>query len=450
MTTAGTADERLAIQVSDLHEVFRLYTDRPPGIKERLYRFRRSRFEEFHALKGVSFNVRHGESVALIGHNGSGKSTLLKCLAKILPADQGSVAVNGRVATLLELGAGFHPDLSGRENIYLNGAILGLPRKEIDAAFERITEFAGVTEFIDQPVRNYSSGMYVRLGFAIAVHVQPDILLVDEVLSVGDAYFQERSLERMRQFNQRGNTVVLVSHDLNAVQALCERTLVLHHGHLVFDGPTEDAIETYEELVHGDTDPRESPEPEEPEEEGRTGDGKVRVVDVRMTTPDADPLEGPLTSGTPFVLHIEIEATEDIVASGGLTAGFSLRRPDMALYVYETRTSWRGIYLAPPPEGHRATVSFELDGNVVAGEYYIDTFIGSATSKAIHDRWQGAGQLKVSGELYDFGVAQLNARVGIDNPDGVWPEDSLPPPLGEGGPRSHTWRDTGTPPPSAR
>jgi ABC-type polysaccharide/polyol phosphate transport system ATPase subunit len=293
MTTAGTADERLAIQVSDLHEVFRLYTDRPPGIKERLYRFRRSRFEEFHALKGVSFNVRHGESVALIGHNGSGKSTLLKCLAKILPADQGSVAVNGRVATLLELGAGFHPDLSGRENIYLNGAILGLPRKEIDAAFERITEFAGVTEFIDQPVRNYSSGMYVRLGFAIAVHVQPDILLVDEVLSVGDAYFQERSLERMRQFNQRGNTVVLVSHDLNAVQALCERTLVLHHGHLVFDGPTEDAIETYEELVHGDTDPRESPEPEEPEEEGRTGDGKVRVVDVRMTTPDADPSKGP-------------------------------------------------------------------------------------------------------------------------------------------------------------
>jgi ABC-type polysaccharide/polyol phosphate transport system ATPase subunit len=446
MTTAGPGDERLAIQVADLHEVFRLYSDRPPGIKERLYRFRRSRFEEFHALKGVSFDVRHGESVALIGHNGSGKSTLLKCLARILPADQGTVTVNGRIATLLELGAGFHPDLSGRENVYLNGAILGLPRREIEAAFESICDFAGVTEFIDQPVRNYSSGMYVRLGFAIAVHVQPDILLVDEVLSVGDAYFQERSLERMRLFNQRGNTVVLVSHDLNAVQALCERTLVLHKGHLVFDGPTKDAIEYYEELVHGGTDPRESPEPVEAEEEGRTGDGRVRVVDVRLTDPDGEQLSGALPSGSPFSLAIEIEAVDDVVADGGLTVGFSLRRPDMALYVYETRTSWRGSYLAPPPQGQRATVTFELDGNVVAGEYYIDTFLGSATSKAIHDRWQGVAQLKVSGELYDFGVAQLNARVGIFNPDGVWPEDSLPPPLEEGGPRAHAWRDTGTPP----
>jgi ABC-2 type transport system ATP-binding protein len=440
--TTDPADERLAIKVSDLHEVFRLYKDRPPGLKERLYRFRRSHFEEFHALKGVSFDVRRGESLAIIGHNGSGKSTLLKCLAKILPADQGTVSVNGRIATLLELGAGFHPDLSGRENVYLNGAILGMPKSELDAAFDAICEFAGVTEFIDQPVRNYSSGMYVRLGFAIAVHVRPDILLVDEVLSVGDAFFQERSLERMRAFNQRGNTVVLVSHDLSSIQALCERTLVLHQGRLVFDGPTEDAVEVYEEIIHGPKDPREpEPEPEEPQEElWRTGDERVQVVEVRIETSQG-PVTSPIASGAPFTLAIEIEARTDVIADGGLTVGFDLRRPDMALYVYETRTSWRGSYLAPLAAGDRATVRFDLDANVVAGDYLVDTFIGSATTNAVHDRWQGAAELTVSGQLYDFGVAQLNARVHIWNPDGVWPEESLPPALDEGGPRHHPLRD---------
>ncbi len=439
MTAPGPGDERVAIRVTDLHEVFRLYAERPPGLKERLYRFRRARYEEFHALAGVSFTVRHGESLGIIGHNGSGKSTLLKCLARILPADQGSVEVNGRVATLLELGAGFHPDLSGRENIFLNGAILGMPRAELEAAFDSICEFAGVTEFIDQPVRNYSSGMYVRLGFAIAVHVDPDILLVDEVLSVGDAYFQERSLDRMRSFNQRGKTVVLVSHDLASVRALCERTLVLHRGQLVFDGPTEQAIERYTELIHGDRDPRQS-EPEETPQSRRTGDGRVRVTDVRLETPEG-PLSGPLPSGAPLRLSFDIEAVEDVVADGGLTAGFSLRRGDMALYVYETRTSWRGTYLAPPPPGHSATLTFDVDANVVAGEYLIDLFVGSATSNVVHDRWQAARTLKVAGELYDFGVAQLNTRVAVSNPDGVWPAESLPPPLEEGGPRYHPLRD---------
>ncbi|HVL98102.1 MAG TPA: ABC transporter ATP-binding protein, partial [Egibacteraceae bacterium] len=254
------AGDRLAIVVEDLHEIFRIYTERPPGIKERLYRFRRSHYHDFHALKGVSLQIRHGESVGLIGHNGSGKSTLLKCLARILPADAGRVEVSGRVSTLLELGAGFHQELSGRENVYLNGAILGLGAKEIDAAFDSIVDFAGVRDFIDQPVRNYSSGMYVRLGFAVAVHVDPDILLVDEVLSVGDAAFQERSLARMRAFNQRGKTVVMVSHDLAAITELCERTIVLDHGRLVFDGSTEEAVERYEEIV-ASGQPAPEPEP---------------------------------------------------------------------------------------------------------------------------------------------------------------------------------------------
>jgi ABC-2 type transport system ATP-binding protein len=242
MTGDAHIGERLAIVVRDLHEVFRIYHERPTGLKERLYRFRRAQFTEFHALDGVSLEVRHGECVGLVGQNGSGKSTLLKCMARILPADDGEVITNGRVATLLELGAGFHPDLSGRENIYLNGAILGLSRREIDAAFAAIVDFAGVRNFLDTPVRNYSSGMYVRLGFAIAVHVDPDILLVDEVLSVGDAAFQEKSLARMRSFKQRGKTVVLVLHDINFASWYSDHIVAMREGRVVRQGTAEEII----------------------------------------------------------------------------------------------------------------------------------------------------------------------------------------------------------------
>jgi ABC-type polysaccharide/polyol phosphate transport system ATPase subunit len=196
-----------AIVVDGVTETFRLYQERPSGLKERLYRFRRSTYTDFDALEDVSFTVDHGESVAVIGHNGSGKSTLLKLLARILPPDQGSVRTNGRVASLLELGAGFHGELSGRENIYLNGAILGLSRAQIDERFDAIVDFAGIRPLLDTAVRTYSSGLYVRLGFAIAVTVDPDILLVDEVLAVGDAEFQDRSLERMRRLPRRGQDV---------------------------------------------------------------------------------------------------------------------------------------------------------------------------------------------------------------------------------------------------
>jgi hypothetical protein len=232
---------------------------------------------------------------------------------------------------------------------------------------------------------------------------------------------------------------VLVSHDVQSVRALCERTLVLHRGQLVFDGPTDRAVERYTELIHGDRDPREA-QPEAGPQSRRTGDGRVRVVDVRMETPDG-PIADVLPSGAPLRLSFDVEAVEDVVAEGGLTAGFSLRRGDMALYVYETRTSWRGTYLAPPRPGQRATLTFDVDANVVAGEYLIDLFVGSATSNVVHDRWQAAGTVKIAGELHDFGVAQLNTRVAIWNPDGVWPEEALPPPLDQGGPRHHPLRD---------
>ncbi|MEX0659330.1 MAG: ABC transporter ATP-binding protein [Egibacteraceae bacterium] len=438
------ADDRLAIVVEDLHEVFRIYTERPPGIKERLYRFRRSNYHDFHALKSVSLQIRHGESVGLIGHNGSGKSTLLKCLAKILPADSGRVETSGRLSTLLELGAGFHQELSGRENVYMNGAILGLSRKEIEAAFDSIVDFAGVRDFIDQPVRNYSSGMYVRLGFAVAVHVDPDILLVDEVLSVGDAAFQEKSLARMRAFNQQGKTVVMVSHDLSAIEALCERTVVLDHGRMVFDGPTDEAIEHYEEIVSSG---KPAPEPEpEPQEEGRTGDQRLRVSEVRLSAGgDVVGAADPLPSRAKAAVELEITAPEDVTAEGSISVGLNVRRPDMALYVYETRTSWRGTYVAPPKPGCSMRITFDLELHLLTGEYLVDVLVANATSNVIHDRWPAALAFHVDSPEYEFGVAQLGADIAIWNPDGYWPRNLHAPPLERGGPREHPLRE-GDPP----
>jgi ABC-2 type transport system ATP-binding protein len=435
-------DDRHALQVRGLHEVFRVYHERPPGLKERLYRFRRSRYTRFHALEGIDLDVRRGETVALIGHNGSGKSTLLKCIAGILPADAGEVVVHGRVATLLELGAGFHEDLSGRENIYLNGAILGLARREIEASFDEIVEFAGVREFIDAPVRNYSSGMYVRLGFAIAVHVDPDILLVDEVLSVGDSVFQERSLARMRTFSERGKTVVLVSHDLGAVRSLCERTVVLHRGKVAFDGPTDEAIETYQRLMTTGELPASAEAAAD-----RSGDLRARITScvarvpargVEVHATGRTPV-GPVPSGAAVRLSVEVTAREDLVDRGGLAVGVHVRRPDVQQSVYETRTSWRVMYLAPPPEGSALEVVFAFEANLLTGSYLVDLLVGNAETGAIHERWAGALELQVEGPSHDMGIAPLCAEIAVHNPHGVWPEGSEPPPAADGGPAEQAW-----------
>jgi homopolymeric O-antigen transport system ATP-binding protein len=200
---------------------------------------------EFWALRDISFQIRRGEAWGIVGANGAGKSTILKLLSKILRANKGAVNIHGKVSALIEVGAGFHPDLTGRENVYLNGCILGMKRQEVARKFDQIVEFAGVGDFIDTPVKRYSSGMYARLGFAVAAHVDPDILLVDEVLSVGDMQFQEKCLDRMREVVEEGTTVIFVSHNLQAVQTLCEQTLLLKTGTVSTIGPTAKVLNGY-------------------------------------------------------------------------------------------------------------------------------------------------------------------------------------------------------------
>ncbi|MBR5709990.1 MAG: ABC transporter ATP-binding protein [Thermoguttaceae bacterium] len=200
---------------------------------------------EFWALKDVDFKVEEGESVALIGHNGAGKSTLLKIFSKILKPNRGSIKVNGRMRALIEIGSGFHGDLTGRENIFLNGSILGMSRKEIQSKFDAIVDFAGIEDFLDMPVKRYSSGMYARLGFAVAAHLEPEILIVDEVLAVGDLAFQRKCLGKMNEVTKEGRTVIFVSHNMSAVRNLCQRAILFDHGEMLKDGPTGIVVEEF-------------------------------------------------------------------------------------------------------------------------------------------------------------------------------------------------------------
>jgi ABC-type polysaccharide/polyol phosphate transport system ATPase subunit len=266
---------RPAVVVEGVSKHFRLYSDRNDSLKASVLRARRARYEEFLALDDVSFEIPTGTTFGLVGENGSGKSTMLKCIARILRPDRGTVTTHGKVAALLELGSGFHPELSGRENVYLNGSILGLGRKELERKFEEIVHFAGIEQFIDQPVKNYSSGMYVRLGFSIAINVDPDILLVDEVLAVGDAAFQRKCMEKFAAYRAAGKTVVVVSHDTGSMRMLCDEVAWLEHGKLVKVGRPDDVVDEYIDEGHE--------EREQTEDGGlRWGSGEGRVERVEL------------------------------------------------------------------------------------------------------------------------------------------------------------------------
>src|SRR5258706_14712053 len=219
-----------AIETLHVSKHFRLYHEHYSSLKERMIHFGRIPFEDFVALDDIDVSIEEGSTVGILGHNGSGKSTLLKCVAGILQPNDGEIILRGRLAALLELGAGFHPELTGRENIYLNASILGLSKRDIAKVFDEIVSFSELDKFIDMQVRHYSSGMYVRLGFAVAVNVDPDILLIDEVLAVGDENFQRKCLERVAQFQRDGRTILFVTHAADLVRRICERALVLDRG----------------------------------------------------------------------------------------------------------------------------------------------------------------------------------------------------------------------------
>ena len=238
--------DEYSIMVDNVYKTFNVYLDKANTIKEKLlFLFSRNRKEKREVLSGINAKIKKGEVVALIGTNGSGKSTLLKLMTKIIYPNKGRITTNGKLTSLLELGAGFHPDFSGRENIYFNASIFGLTKKEIDERLDNIIEFSELEHFIDNPVRTYSSGMYMRLAFSVAINVDADILLIDEILSVGDEHFQNKCFNKMLELKNEGKTMVFVTHSMDSVKKLCDRTIWLKDGKIKMDGNTNDVVEKY-------------------------------------------------------------------------------------------------------------------------------------------------------------------------------------------------------------
>ncbi|MCB1039907.1 MAG: ABC transporter ATP-binding protein [Acidimicrobiales bacterium] len=312
-----------AIEVANVTKSFKVYQEGGQSAKERLIRAGRNPHIVFKALDDVSFEVQQGETFALLGHNGSGKSTMLKCIAGTLRPSSGRLATRGRLAALLELGAGFHPDLTGRENIYLNGSILGFSKTQVDRIFDDIVEFAELSDFIDQQVKHYSSGMYARLGFSVAINVEPEILLVDEVLSVGDESFQRKCIDRVRQLQGDGRTILVVSHAADLVRQIADRAAVLDHGHLVDVAEPGEAIRVLREtlaargialLPEGDA----APPAIEPQYSGPPSasvpvvrvDRPLAVTTIRAEYPD--PEQKYLLPNQPMRLRIDYVATQRI------------------------------------------------------------------------------------------------------------------------------------------
>ncbi len=330
-----------AITVDGVSKRFRLYREHNQSLKATLMRHGRSRYEDFWALRDLSLEIPSGKTFGFIGENGSGKSTLLKCIAKILRPDEGRISVEGKVSALLELGAGFHPELSGRENVYLNGSILGLGRRELDRKFDDIVGFAGLERFIDAPVKNYSSGMYVRLGFSVAINVDPDVLLVDEVLAVGDEEFQRKCNEKFFQLKANGTTIVIVSHDLGSVRSLCDVVGWLEEGGMREVGPADEVVDAYLDHVHMGRE-------DESGRGSRWGSGEARLDCIELL--DA--------AGNPTT---KVRTGDAVTFRFHYTASETVERPVFALVLH----TLDGLEITKPNTRHSESVPESIDGTGV-------------------------------------------------------------------------------------
>jgi ABC-2 type transport system ATP-binding protein len=318
-----------AIEVRDLSKRFRVFREKPTSVKQRLLTSH-SRAEDFWALRDVAVDIAQGSTFGLIGHNGSGKTTLLKCIAGILRPTSGSVAQRGRLAALLELGAGFHPELTGRENVYLNASFLGLSRKQTDRAYEDIVEFAEIGDFMESQVKFYSSGMLVRLGFAVAVHVDPEVLLVDEVLAVGDEAFQAKCIDRVKTFQREGRTIVLVTHALDTVRAICDRAMMLHHGRVHALGAPDDVVREMRYVLLGQIDESFIPE---------QGSREAEIAEVQILRSDGR-AEGHVLRDDPFTIVVDVRANRPVE---DLDADFQILDGATNHPVLEARASAAGV-----------------------------------------------------------------------------------------------------------
>lgn len=404
---------------------FKILHDRNLTLKETVLRRRRVRSTTLEALRGIDLSVAPGEALGIVGKNGSGKSTLLKLIAGIIPPDDGTVRVGGTIASMLELGAGFHPDFTGTENVYMNASIFGLSTSDVDARLDEIIAFAELAEFMDMPVRTYSSGMYMRLAFAIASHVNPDVLLLDEVLAVGDEAFQRKCLGRIFSFRRAGGTLIFVSHSSEAVEQVCDRAIVISDGRIVADGATSDAFSVYRKLITGTAPDVETTVGTDqlPADEGSGealdgwGEGGARIVAARLCRADGEPADR-FASGDSVVIEFDV-VPEEVIEQP--TYGMMVHSPDGGV-IYGTNTKVEGVRtgtLSGPQ-----TVRFELESLPLhEGRFEVSFAISSGDLSILH-HWadrplallvfqqrSGVGMVTMSGQ-WSVGVPTMASTGG--------------------------------------
>lgn len=369
---SARASSGSAVWARDLGKCYQLY-DKPIHRVWDLILPGKKRYREFWAVRNVYLDITHGSTVGIIGQNGAGKSTLLKLLTGITRPTTGELQVQGRVASLLELGAGFHPEFSGRDNIYLNCSLLGMTDEEIDERFPRIVEFSELGDFIDRPVKTYSSGMYVRLGFSVASSVDPDILLIDEALSVGDEHFKGKCINRLNEFRERGRTTIFVSHDMGAVKTMCQSVVLLDQGEVVSQGDAEDVADEYLKRVKARGNERLSMLHRGANEYPRWGSGEVEVTAVELLDPDGQPTHV-LRTLDAFAVRLRYRATGEAREP---VFGVGIYRSD-GTYVNGANHHWRErpIRLGRIAAGEEGEVVMSAPAlQLLQGQYYLTTFL---------------------------------------------------------------------------
>ena len=394
-----------AITFEGVSKRFRVYKQRHDSLKEAFIRRRRGVYDEFWILRDLSFEVEPGTALGIIGANGSGKSTALKLIARILHPNAGRIAVNGRVSALLELGTGFHPDYTGRENIFLNGALLGLRRDFIRRRLDQIIDFAGIEPFIDNPVKTYSSGMAMRLGFAIAVNVESEVLLIDEVLAVGDAAFAQKCFDRVSQFRAAGKTIVLVSHDLDAVRKFCDRAILIDQGGVQAAGHPEEVTAHYLADVRRRR--------EHPDEAGpataRWGTRDAEIVRTEMLGANGRP-RYIFDTGDPMQIVISYRCARPVRDA---VFGVAVTRAD-GVYCYAANTGARGIRIGQLAE--TGSVVFSAPHlNLAEGSYQLSVAITDRDFRTTYDHWDRRVEFTVrQAGAYAGGVVFMNDQWNID------------------------------------
>jgi lipopolysaccharide transport system ATP-binding protein len=368
-----------------------------------------TRLQHFHwAVRDVSFKLRPGEALGIIGPNGAGKTTILKLLSYVTKPTSGEIKVNGRMSALIELGAGFHPDLTGRENIFLNGTILNMSRAEIKERFEAIVDFAGIGDYLDTPVKRYSSGMYARLGFAIAAHVDPQILLVDEVLAVGDFAFQTKCYARMDKLRQQGTSLIFVSHNMDAVRRVCDRGLVMYRGENIFQGSAAEAVVAYSDAIREAARQSQVEVPLDGGMSQRVMKFGAEIENVDLLNSEGDPTSifessSEVRLAIDFVFHQNVD--HPIIS-------FFIRTSDGRL-IYSTTTQWMKVDTPRFMAGERCQVEFKMNLPLLDGNYDLGVDIAASDLSHFHDRLERALSFYVKGPKSAQGLVDLEAEVAF-------------------------------------